>query len=321
MPQVEAQEGSGTVTEFAMSLLDLPPLFKRLIVGMLILSPPLALGHQPVMDMTPRWRGGYGIQVRTENSVESRLEQDGRSIDNPNDLRSESLTTWVEGVYTFRRGFRLTFKMPWMNKRERLLQKGQPRDILASGFGDLILGIQNKYYFNKPNYTGNFSFTPSFYLPTGSTSGELQLGRGTVDYGLSVSASVETFKVYTYLDIFSRLNTKGSDGIRLGNTLGFDMDLGIHPHHDMVKNRGIFLMTGINGRQYGKDVLSTGDRDPNSGGRILEVAPTLVFYWHNWMWRTEYHIPVYQNLNGTQLANSYRFQTGIGIAFQSIRPF
>ena len=40
------------------------------------------LAHQPVMDMAPRWSGGYGFQIRNEYS--------------PN----VSSTNWFEGVYT-----------------------------------------------------------------------------------------------------------------------------------------------------------------------------------------------------------------------------
>jgi hypothetical protein len=290
-------------------------------IFILILLPSLALGHQPVMDMAPRWKGGYGVQMRIENSVKDRLEQKGSSLGNPDRLKVKSSTTWFEGVYTFRRGFRLTFKLPWLEKTRRLLQDGQVRDLRASGLGDLILGIQNKYYFNKPHYTGNISFTPSFYLPTGSTSGGLSLGRGTVDYGVSLSASVEMFHLYTYLDLISRLNTRGSDGTRLGNSFGFDADLGLHPYHDVQKNRGMFLMVGLNGRWQGKDLLSSEEPNPNSGGRTFEIAPTFVFYWHNWMWRTQYHISLYQRLNGMQLAESLRFQTGIGVVFPSFKPF
>ena len=290
---------------------------KLSLLVLTIMLPSLAWGHQPVMDMAPRWKGGYGFQIRAEHSIEGRLERDGRSIDNPNGLKAESLTSWLEGVYTYRRGLRATLKIPQIDKSETRLESGSVKKLRASGLGDMILGVQTKHYFNKPRYTGNFWFTPSFYLPSGSTKSELPLGRGTVDYGLSVGVSVEFFRVYTFLDLFTRLNTRGSDGTKLGHGMGFDMDLGIHPYHDMVKNRGIFLMTGFNARQQGKDVLSSGALDPDTGGGTFEVAPTVVFYWNNWMWRTQYHVPVYQRLNGTQLANSYKFQTGIGIVFQS----
>ena len=52
------------------------------------------LAHQPVMDMAPRWSGGYGFQIRNEFSPDV------------------SSTNWLEGVYTRSREKRITFKIP-----------------------------------------------------------------------------------------------------------------------------------------------------------------------------------------------------------------
>ena len=102
--------------------------------------------------------------------------------------------------------------------------------------------------------------------------------------------------------------------------VGFDIDLGVHPYHNFQNNSGIFVMSGINGRWFGKDKLSSGADDPNSGGRTLEIAPTLVLYWNNLMWRSEVAIPVASDLNGTQFSQSSTVRTGIGIVFASRSP-
>lgn len=297
--------------------------FRRLmflLLSTIMTLPIITFAHQPVMDMTPRWRGGFGIQFRYEQLVRDRLVQGGNFVSNPLGFRSESSILWTEGVYTFTREHRITFKMPYAVKRALVQKDGQLRELTESGAGDVILGFQNKYYFNESHYTGNFSFTPSIFLPTGSTSRELSLGRGTVDYGVSLSASVEMFNIYTYLDLFSQFRTKGSDGTRPGNVIAFDLDLGVHPYHNMAENLGIFLMMAINGRQYGRDRLPTGEENPNSGGRTFEIAPTFVFYWNNVMLRAQYHLPVYRDLNGTQLAESSKLNLGVGIVFQSFSP-
>lgn len=291
-----------------------------LLLSTIMTLPTITFAHQPVMDMTPRWRGGYGFQFRYETLVRDRLIQDGNFVSNPFGIYLKSSTLWLEGVYTFTREHRITFKIPYLVERALLEKDGQLRELSASGAGDIILGFQNKYYFNKSNYTGNFSFTPSIFLPTGSTSGELSLGRGTVDYGVSLSASVEMFKIYTYLDLFSQFRTKGSDGTRPGNVIAFDMDLGVHPYHSMEENLGIFLMMSLNGRQFGQDRLPTGEENLNSGGRTFEIAPTFVFYWNNMMLRAQYHVPVYRDLNGTQLTETSKLNIGIGFVFQSFSP-
>jgi hypothetical protein len=58
----------------------------------------LVFAHQPVMDMAPRWNGGYGFQVRYE-----RFGSD-LTIHEQNILsRYFQQTYWLEGVYTWHR--------------------------------------------------------------------------------------------------------------------------------------------------------------------------------------------------------------------------
>ena len=68
----------------------------------------LVFAHQPVMDMAPRWSGGYGFQVRYE-SFGSDLTIHEKDI-----LSSYfQQTFWLEGIYTWHRSKRFTFKLPY----------------------------------------------------------------------------------------------------------------------------------------------------------------------------------------------------------------
>lgn len=51
---------------------------KRFALLLALVVPHGAWGHQPVMDMAPRWQGGYGLQVRVESEQKNKLEADGR---------------------------------------------------------------------------------------------------------------------------------------------------------------------------------------------------------------------------------------------------
>lgn len=126
------------------------------------------LAHQPVMDMAPRWDNGYGIQTRVEH------------FDDQN-------TTWVEGVYTWDKSIRATFKLPYAD--------GRP--------GDLILGMPLKKYINKGAKTANWSATPSVQMPTGRD--------GEWDLGLSLSYSSETPRFYQLYDLYSWGDRTGLD--------------------------------------------------------------------------------------------------------------
>ena len=70
------------------------------------------LGHQPVMDMAPRWAGGYGVQLFQVHSIADDLRHGESMLPNPQGLESRVDTRWLEGVYTFRREILNTAKEP-----------------------------------------------------------------------------------------------------------------------------------------------------------------------------------------------------------------
>ena len=72
------------------------------VLCVLIVAAPV-LAHQPVMDMAPRWSEGYGFQLRHEQFGSDDLMRGSDSIDNPLGFERYVDTTWLEGVYTFKR--------------------------------------------------------------------------------------------------------------------------------------------------------------------------------------------------------------------------
>ena len=112
----------------------------------------LVFAHQPVMDMAPRWNGGYGFQVRYE-----RFGSD-RTIHEQNILSSYfQQTYWLEGVYTWHRAKRITFKLPY-----HMIER-QDADLVAKAksFGDLILAVPLKKYSNFKRPDTEFWFYPT----------------------------------------------------------------------------------------------------------------------------------------------------------------
>lgn len=128
----------------------------------------LTLAHQPVMDMAPRWDQGFGIQTRVEHF-------------------DSQTTNWLEGVYTFDKSVRATFKLPYSNGE----------------IGGLILGVPLKKYTNRGARTSNWSVTPSVELPTGS--------KEDWDAGLSISYSAESPTFYQLYDVYALGDRKGID--------------------------------------------------------------------------------------------------------------
>lgn len=289
----------------------------RFVRTLAALLPGAAGAHQPVMDMAPRWSGGSGLQVRYESLASADLWSGGSRVDNPLGLTSARRTTWVEGVYTFDRSVRVTFKQPYHRLERRVQTGGGAADLDARGLGDLILALPIKHYANQMDYTWNLALNPSVTLPTGETGGALPLGRGTVDYGLSVSYAREAAHTFGLWDLFTKVHTEGFDGRREGHEIGFDMNVGFYPWLNSAREFSMLLLWGTHVRHERKDRPASGAPDGDSGGVTLEMAPIFVVLWRNYAFRLETYFPVYRRLNGTQLVNDYAFQVGVGMTFPS----
>ena len=271
------------------------------------------LAHQPVMDMAPRWNEGFGFQVRYQNYGSDDLMDGDSEISNPLGLRRFVDTVWLEGVYTFDRSIRATFKLPYVDQRRTKNIGGVGVRQSNSGQGDLILGLPLKHYRNKMAFTDNFSFTPSIRVPTGSSSGDFPISDGSVDFGLSFSYSSETPKYYTLIDLFYWFNTEGENGMHEGDELALDINLAYHPFHSNETNSGVFVMW---------DVTARYNDDPNSatlttatGGQRLQMGPVLVLYKDNLMFRTEYKHLIYEKTSGISNSRGSEFSIALGIAF------
>ncbi|MCZ6616844.1 MAG: hypothetical protein O7E57_01830 [Gammaproteobacteria bacterium] len=131
--------------------------------ALLLLLSSQVVAHQPVMDMAPRWEGGYGIQTRVERF-------DSRT------------TTWLEGVYTLRPSTRVTFKLPYVDDELR----------------NVIIGVPLKKYTNRGAFTSNWSVTPSVQFPT-ADEGEWDVGL-SISYSASTPSSYKLYDLYVWND-------------------------------------------------------------------------------------------------------------------------
>jgi len=279
-------------------------------IGLFSLAP-LALSHQPVMDMAPRWDEGWGFQVRHESRYADKTKSGDSKTDNPLGRKRSVNKTWIEGVYTWNRSIRATLKLPYVEQSRTAVVDGVPIKQTGEGFGDLILGLPLKHYINRAGATENIGFTPSLRVPTGTTHGEYPASDGGVDAGLSVSYSSETPVLYQFYDAFYWFNDSQKSTIDEGDLLGFDANIGIHPYHDNATNSGIFVMGDLRVRYQERG------RDPggDTGGTRISVGPVVVYYYQNIMFRAEYRFPVYENVAGSQVSYGQELAIGIGITF------
>jgi len=267
--------------------------------------------HQPVMDMAPRWQNGWGFQIRHEIYDTDRLLDGDSEISNTGDREKSINKTWLEGIYTFRREVRLTFKLPTVDQSRTIIRNGVRVRESGSGIGDLIIALPLKRYQNKENSTGNIAITPSIRLPTGNTDDDFAVGDGSTDFGVSFSASFERADLYQYYDLFYWANGDGDKGFHQGDAWGLDINVGWHPYHHNETNTGVFLMLDLSARheRRGQDTAGI------TGGDRLSVGPVFVWYRGGMMLRAEFKTPLYEKLEAVQLSRGNEFSIGIGFVF------
>lgn len=283
----------------------------RQFVALFVFAASTAHAHQPVMDMAPRWAGGAGLQARYEVQVSDEI-RDGKDKAAESSGRDKVVhTTWLEGIYTWKREVRATFKLPIIDQKRDAVIDGRAVKQKGSGVGDLILGFPLRKYWNLKRSTVNIGFTPSLRAPTGSTSGSYPVGDGSWDVGLSASANAETVFWYGLVDLFWWHNSGGDRRIHEGDEVGIDINVGIHPYHDNERNLGAFVMLDIESRweERGRDTGGT------TGGQRTTVGPVLVGYLNNFMLRGEAKFPVRENVKGTQFSRGVVVNIGLGVTF------
>ena len=267
--------------------------------------------HQPVMDMAPRWKGGYGFQIRHEYRKSDKLLNDDSEVSNPFNRKKRVNKTWFEGIYTFKREVRLTLKVPYVDQSRTVVRSGTAVKQRGNGLGDIIIGLPLKRYENRGDSTMNVAFTPSLRIPTGSTNDDFPVGDGSLDVGLSLSKSIEEAGLYQYYDLFYWINGDGKKGINQGNELGLDVNIGLHPYHNNETNSGVFVMMDLSARHEARGRDGAGA----TGSTRVSIGPVLVLYKDNIMFRAEYKIPVYEKVEGTQVSRGHEISVGIGITF------
>lgn len=173
--------------------------FSTFVLCTLTILTSQAYAHQPVMDMAPRWNGGYGAQTRITHA-------------------NDTTTTWVEGVYTFKPALRMTLKVPFSHGEN----------------GDAILAMPIKSYKNAGAFTSNWGLTPSVRMPTGGGS-DWDAGL-SLSYSSESQGYYQLFDVYRLgdtsgIDINAGLvhaDGNGSSWFTLWDITAKDSDSGQH---------------------------------------------------------------------------------------------
>ena len=151
----------------------------------------VARADQPIMNMMPRWNGGWGFQFIEEYRYKSDLLLGDEKV-GPG-LSEEVHILNIEGVYTWERWIRLTAKLPYILHAEREVPDGLGGvdKQTDSGLGDLTLALPLKKYFNLDGRSGSWTFAPQLRVPLAGDD-DYEIGDGEWGAGLALGVETET---------------------------------------------------------------------------------------------------------------------------------
>ncbi len=153
---------------------------------------PSLAADEPIMNMMPRWAGGWGVQTIFEHRTERDLLLGGRTYAG---FSEEANILHLQGVYTWKRAVRLTAKLPYvLNARREMLDGSIQRD---EGIGDLTLALPLKKYFNLDGRSGSWTLKPMLRVPL-SGEDEYEVYDDEWGTGLGMSYEFETYRMFFF---------------------------------------------------------------------------------------------------------------------------
>lgn len=217
----------------------------------------------------------------------------------------------------------------------------------SSGIGDLSLLGQWRFLNNQVSGT-QMAVLLGFKAPTGKTDdrdsdgerfdAEFQPGSGSWDglFGLAFTQrfgkiSFDTSVLYTLVTegvLDTDLGDRLSYGVALSYRLTGEPDSGpmfagathrhadgqMHVHDEPGSGPALDLIVELNGEWHDKQETG-GERDHNSGGHTLYIAPGLRLSQDKWSAFASVGIPIVNDTNGIQSEADWRLVSGLTIGF------
>lgn len=150
-------------------------------------------GEQPIFSEMPRWDNGWGFQLIQEYRNERNLLL-GDTVVGPG-FSEDIHLLHLEGVYTWDKSVRVTFKLPYVvDARREMLAIGGGKFVQHDeGVGDPTVAVPLKRYFNLDGRSGSWTLAPQIRIPLADDDAyavfDHQWGNG-----LSVGYETETYR-------------------------------------------------------------------------------------------------------------------------------
>ena len=309
----------------------------RYALGMSILlaggwaSPSFGMPPAPMMSVqvSPRsaitglgasTQDGVGINLSTRYSERSDFRKGTTKVANPGNDKTETLQTTLLLDYRVTDSLTAILAVPYINQSASYGNVKQT----TTGLGDIA--VYGKYSLYKIDATSEVLALVGVELPTGATdkgdaagpfSITQQLGSDSTDFIVGAAAVWGLPMLTAYGDFSYKIN--GSEPYKFGNFLALNAGVNY-----ALQSMDQFSLVGeVNAEVVARDesdlglpgVFAPGDV-PNTGYKKVYLTPGI--QWRpakDWALNFNAQVPVYQDVNGTQLASDVNYNLGVSLRF------
>lgn len=185
----------------------------------------------------------------------------------------------------------------------------------SSGFADTLVQLEYAYTKQyKETSTKRATIIGAIQLPTGSAHKNPPTGFGSPSFFFGLTGYRTAINWYCYASPGCYLTTP-RNGTKFGNQFLYQVGVGHNLHH--FKKWILLLLIEGNGIYSQRDKID-GCINPNSGGNIFYVGPTLFLSNKRFIFKVGIQCPVAQHLYGAQPQNRILAGIRIGIKFTNV---
>ena len=265
---------------------------------------------------------GSIIRSRLHLVRKSGLRRGTEKVADPADQEVSVTVIPVAFNYGLYRNLTLGLVVPYVaDKRLSFIEDGQRRTRSSSGLGDILVG--GKWRILKRDAyrrTLQAALVFNVKLPTGSDETRfesqllpppLQVGTGSVDYLFAFGATQILGRGALHVSAGYKLNTEGGQDYAFGDVFTYNVVANHRIWHTPFPGPELGIGAELNGAWARKDT-QRGNALDHTGGHTIFLSPDLFFVARpNLSLELSVQIPVFQDLNGTQLGSKLRGVAGL----------